>query len=93
MAAALGSGSTTRPPLPQPWARALPLTLGSGPNPFEATRQPSNGRPETEDLRRNPLTALAIGVSYGLATLFVKNNLVRVRVKLRVSVSVSVRVS
>jgi len=36
---------------------------------------------------------LAIGVSYGLATLFVKNNLVRVRVKLRVSVSVSVRVS
>ena len=46
-AAALGSGSgsTTRPPLPQPWARALSLLLRSGPSPFEATRQPSKGRP------------------------------------------------
>ena len=43
---ALASGSTTRPPLPRPWARALPLLLGSsGPSPFEATRQPSEGRP------------------------------------------------
>ena len=55
-AAALASGSTTRPPLSQPWARVLPLFLGSGPSPFEATRQPSKGRPETEDLRSNPLT-------------------------------------
>ena len=30
--------------------------LGSGPSPFEATRQPSKGCPETEDLRPNPLT-------------------------------------
>ncbi len=42
-AAALASGSTTRPPLPQPWARVLPLLLGSGPSRFEATRQPSSG--------------------------------------------------
>ena len=56
MTAALARGSTTRPPLPQPWASALPLLLGSGSSPFEATRQPSRGRPETEDLRPNPLT-------------------------------------
>jgi hypothetical protein len=55
-AAALGSGSTARPPLPQPRASALALLLGSGPSPFEATRQHSKGRPETEDLRPNPLT-------------------------------------
>ena len=55
-AAALTSGSTTRPRLPQPRASALPLLLGSGPSPFEATRQPSSGRPETEDLRSKPLT-------------------------------------
>ena len=36
-AAALASGGTTRPPLPQQWARALPLLLRSGPGPFEAT--------------------------------------------------------
>ena len=41
MAAALASGSTTRPPLPQPWASTLPLLVGSGPSPFEATRQPA----------------------------------------------------
>ena len=35
---------------------ALPLLLGSGPSPFEATRQPSCGPPKTEDLRPNPLT-------------------------------------
>ena len=35
--AALGSGSAPRPLLPQPWARALPILMGSGPNPFEAT--------------------------------------------------------
>ena len=29
---------------------------GQRPSPFEATRQPSSGRPETEDLRPNPLT-------------------------------------
>ena len=56
MTAALGSGSARRPLLPQSWARALPLLLGSGPSPFEATRQPSKGRPETEDLRPNPPT-------------------------------------
>ena len=50
------SGSTTRLPLPQPWARALPLLLGSGPSPFEATRQPSSGRPKAADLRPKPLT-------------------------------------
>ena len=61
MTAALASGSTTRPPLSQPWARVLPLFLGSGPSPFEATRQPSKGRPETEDLRPNPLTGTAAG--------------------------------
>ena len=55
-AAALGSGSTARPPLPQPRASALALLLGSGPSPFEATRQHSKGRPETEDLRPKPLT-------------------------------------
>ena len=55
-AAALASGSTTRPPLPQPWASALPVLLGSGPSPFEATCQPSKGRPGTEGLRPNPLT-------------------------------------
>ena len=54
-AAARASGSTTRPPLPQPWAKALSLLLDSGPSPFEATRQPFTGRPETEDLRTNPL--------------------------------------
>ena len=57
-AAALASGSAPRPPLPQPWASALPLLLGSGPNPFEATHQPSEGRPETEGLRTNPLTGI-----------------------------------
>ena len=56
MAAALASGSTRRPPSPQPWASALPLLLGRGPSPFEATSQPSKGRPETGDLRPNPLT-------------------------------------
>ena len=54
-AAALASGSTTRPPLPQPSASALPLLLGSGLIPFEATRQPSRGRPKAENLRPNPL--------------------------------------
>ena len=56
MTAALGSGSAPMPLLPQPWARALPLLLGSGPSPFEATRQPSSGRPKSEDLRPKPLT-------------------------------------
>ena len=56
MTAALGSGSAPRPLVPQPWARALPLLLGSGPIPFEATRQPSSGRPKSEDLRPKPLT-------------------------------------
>ena len=62
-AAALASGSTTRPPLPQPRARALPLLLGSGPSPFEATRQPSSGPAKAADLRPNPLT----GTRYRLA--------------------------
>ena len=55
-AAALGSGSAPLPPLPQPWARALPLLLGSGPSRFEATRQPSSGPSKAADLRPNPLT-------------------------------------
>ena len=42
--------------LPQPWASALPLLLGSGPSRFEATRQPSSGPPKAADLRPNPLT-------------------------------------
>ena len=58
-AAALARGSTARPPLPQPWVRALPLLLGSGPSRFEATRQPSSGRPKAADLRPNPLTGTA----------------------------------
>ena len=33
----------------------LPLFLGSGPSPFEATRQPSKGPPEAADLRPNLL--------------------------------------
>ena len=32
------------------------MFLGSGPSPFEATRQPSSGPPKAEDLRANPLT-------------------------------------
>ena len=52
-AAALGSGSAPLPSLPQPWARVLPLVLGSAASPFEATRQPSKGRPETEDVPPN----------------------------------------
>ena len=56
MTAALGSGSTTRPPLPQPRPRVLHLILGGGPSPFEATSQPSSGPAEAADLRPNPLT-------------------------------------
>ena len=56
MTAALASGSAPLPSLPQPWARALPLLLGSGPSPFEAIRQPSSGRTKAEDLRPKPLT-------------------------------------
>ena len=55
-AASLARSSTTRPLLPQPWASTLALLLRSGPSPFEATRQPSKGRPETEDVPPNPLT-------------------------------------
>ena len=54
MTAALGSGSAPRPFMPQPWASALPLLLGSGPSPFEATHQPSSGPAEAEDLDPNP---------------------------------------
>ena len=61
-AAALGSDSTPRPPVSQSWHRALPLLLGSGSSQFEATRQPSKGRPETADLRPNPLTGTAATV-------------------------------
>ena len=56
MTAALASGSTTRPPLPQLRARALPLVLRSAASPFEATHQPSSGPPKAEDLRPDPLT-------------------------------------
>ena len=37
MTAAVGSGRTARPSLPQLSARVLRLVLGSGPSPFEAT--------------------------------------------------------
>ena len=66
MTAALASGSTARPPLPQPRARALPLLLDGGPSPFKATSQPSSGPPETEDLRPNPLTGTREWVAGGL---------------------------
>ena len=56
MTAALGSGSAPLPSLPQPRPRALPFLLCSGPSPFEATRLPSQGRFEAEDLRPDPLT-------------------------------------
>ena len=59
MTAALGSGSAPPPSLPQPRPRAPRVILGSGPSPFEATCWPSKGRPETEDLRRNPRTGTA----------------------------------
>ena len=39
MTAALARGSTTRPPLPQPWARVLPLVLGSG---LSLSKPPAN---------------------------------------------------
>jgi len=41
--------------------QGAPLLLGSGPSQFEATRQPSKGRPETEDLRPDPLTGMPEG--------------------------------
>ena len=41
--------------------RALPLLLGSGTSPFEATRQPSSGPPKAADLRPNPLTQVSSG--------------------------------
>ena len=66
MTAALGSGSAPMPLLPQPWARALPLLLGSGPSRFEATRQPSSGPPKAADLRPNPLTGNHITATYHL---------------------------
>jgi hypothetical protein len=69
-AAALASGSTTRPPRPQPRARALPLLLGNGLSPFEATRQPSSGPPKAVDLRPNPLTGMTpVGILTGRGVL------------------------
>ena len=56
MTAALASGSAPLPSLPQPRPSALPLLLGRGPSPFEASRQPSSGRPKAANLRPNPLT-------------------------------------
>ena len=56
MTAALGSGSAPLPSLPQPWASALPLLLGSGPSRFEAMNRPSSGPPKAADLRPDPLT-------------------------------------
>jgi hypothetical protein len=55
-AAALASGSAPRPSLPQPWARVLPLVLGSAVSRFEATHQPSSGLPKAAYLRPNPHT-------------------------------------
>ena len=67
MTAALGSGSTPRPSLPQPCPRAPRLILGSAPSRFEATSQPSSGRPKAADLRPNPLTGMAFA-HYAAAT-------------------------
>ena len=61
MTAALGSSSAPLPSLPQPRPWAPRLILGSGTSRFEATRQPSKGRPETEDPRPNPLTGTPSG--------------------------------
>ena len=69
MTGALGSGSTTRPPLSQPWARALPFLLGSGPSPFEATRQPSKGPPKAADRRPNPLAGIDLAARLVVAAL------------------------
>ena len=55
-AAALASGSTTRPRLSQPSARALPLIVVSGRSPFEASSQPFKGRLQAEHLRPDPFT-------------------------------------
>jgi hypothetical protein len=57
-AAALASGSTTWPPLSQPWARALPLFLGSGPSPVAASHQSPSAPPKAADRRPNPLTGM-----------------------------------
>ena len=54
MTAALASRSTARPSLPQPWASALPLILGSAPSRFGATRQPSSCPTKAADPRPNP---------------------------------------
>ena len=45
--------------------QGAPLLLGSGPSQFEATRQPSKGRPETEDLRPDPLPGMPEGTEKG----------------------------
>ena len=58
-AAALGSGNAPLPSLPQPWARVLPLVVGSAASRFEATSRPSSGSPKAADLRPNPLTGTA----------------------------------
>jgi len=55
-AAALASGSTTRPPLPQPRARALPASWPVAPAPSKPPASPQGPPRDSEDLRPNPLT-------------------------------------
>jgi hypothetical protein len=50
-AAALASGSTTRPPLPQPWASALLLLLGSGPASSKPPASPPKAAPRLRTCR------------------------------------------
>ena len=57
-AAALASGSTPLPSLPQPRPRALPYLLGSGPSRFEATSRSFKGPPKAADLPPNPRTGM-----------------------------------
>ena len=45
--------------------------LGSGPSPFEATRQRSSGPPKAADLRPNPLTGKRSGPEGRLMLTFV----------------------
>ena len=54
MTAALGSGSAPLPSMPQPRPRAPRLILGSAPSRFEATRQPSRGRPKAAESAPQP---------------------------------------
>ena len=56
-------------PLPQPWARALPRIVTTGPSPFKATRQPSKGPPKAADRRPNPLAGIDLAARLVVAAL------------------------